>query len=175
MIITTKTHAFFYTEWPSNFCKTKFTWTKFNETHEFFCTEQAFMWAKAKFFNDEAVAKKILLSEAEGNTPMICKQLGREVHNYDDKVWDEVRYQMFLETNLERFHQDKTLQEKLLDPKFEGLAFVEASPYDRIWGIKLGMNTPLEILDDEKNWKGKNLLGKVITECRRVLKRELSL
>ena len=180
MIITTKTHAFFYTEWPSNFCKTKFVWTKFGETHEFFCTEQAFMWAKAKFFDDEETARKILdvgykpLDDGKPlMDPMTCKMLGREVKNYDDKAWDEVRYQMFLEPNLERFRQDKVLQAKLLDPQFEGLTFVEASPFDKIWGCGLGMKTPIDELDNENLWQGRNLLGKVITECRRVIKNEI--
>lgn len=171
MIITTKTHAFFYTEWPSNFCKTKFSWNKFGETHEFFCTEQAFMWAKAKFFGDEETANAIL---SEKSDPMTCKSLGRMVKNYDDKKWDAIRYQMFLEPNLERFRQDKALHDKLMDPKYDGLTFVEASPFDRIWGCGLSMSTKIEDLDNEKKWSGQNLLGKVITECRFIIKNSKS-
>ena len=170
MMKITSTHAFFYTEWPSNFCKTKFTWTKFGETHEFFCTEQAFMWAKAKFFGDEETAKQILDVSSTTQDPMTCKILGRQVKNYDDKKWDAVRYQMFLEPNLERFKQDKVLYSKLMDPKFDGKTFVEASPRDKIWGIGMGMNEPIDELDDENLWLGKNLLGKVITEVRTTLK-----
>ena len=55
MKITDK-HVFFYVEWPSNFKRTKFVWEAFGETHEFFYTEQAFMWAKAMYFNDKATA-----------------------------------------------------------------------------------------------------------------------
>lgn len=171
MTITDK-HVFFYTEWPSNFCKTRFVWTKFGETHEFFCTEQAFMWAKAKFFNDEDIAKQILDVSDSDRDPMVCKKLGRKVKNYDDKKWDAVRYQMFLEPNLERFRQDKVLYAKLMDPKFDGKTFVEASPLDRIWGIGMGTETPIDKLDDESLWSGKNLLGKVITEVRNTLKSE---
>lgn len=69
MKITDK-HIFFYTEWTSNFAKTKFIWEAFGEKHEFFCTEQAFMWAKAMYFNSLAEAKEILKTEAEGNTPI---------------------------------------------------------------------------------------------------------
>jgi hypothetical protein len=171
MILVTDKHAFFYTEWPSNFCKTKFAWTKFGETHEFFCTEQAFMWAKAMYFGDREIAAKIL---AVADNPMLCKNLGRQVRNYDDSAWDKVRYQMFLEPNLERFRQDADLRCKLLDKRFDGLKFVEASPIDRIWGIGLGMDTSIEKLDDESRWRGRNLLGEVITECRRVVKKEFS-
>jgi ribA/ribD-fused uncharacterized protein len=166
MKITDK-HIFFYTEWPSNFAKTKFTWEAFGEKHEFFCTEQAFMWAKAMYFNSPEEAKEILKTEAEGNTPMWCKQCGRWVKNYDDKKWDLVRYSFMYEVNLCKYQQDKRLQEKLIDPKFDGKTFVEASPTDRIWGIGLGENDPN--IDDETNWKGKNLLGKAITAVRKTI------
>ena len=59
------------------------------------------------------------------------------------------------------------LREKLLDPKFDGKTFVEASPYDRIWGVGLAQDDPA--IDDERNWKGRNLLGKAITEVRDIL------
>lgn len=162
MIKLTDKFAFFYTEWPSNFCKTSFEWEAFGEKHRFFCTEQAFMWAKAKFFKDDETAEKILAEEID---PMICKRLGREVKNYDDNAWDEVRYDMMLKPNIEKFRQDEILKKKIIDPKFDGLTFVEASPYDRIWGCGLSMSDP-KILN-EKNWTGRNLLGKVITEVRK--------
>ena len=47
--------------------------------------------------------------------------------------------------------------------------FVEASPYDKIWGVGL-YETDDRILD-EKNWLGENLLGKAITEVRDYFKR----
>lgn len=174
MMTITDSHAFFYTEWPSNFCKTKFVWTAFGETHEFFCTEQAFMWAKAKFFKDEDSAQKILEVSDESRDPMVCKRLGRKVKNYVDSEWDGIRYKYMLEPNVERFRQDETLKSKLLDPKFEGKTFVEASPLDEIWGIRLGMETPLSELDDESKWNGRNLLGQVITDVRRIVKFESS-
>ena len=169
MLKVTDKHVFFYTEWPSNFCKTRFTWEKFGEKHEFFCTEQAFMWAKAKFFKDEDTAAKILAVSSGTRDPLTCKLLGREVKGYDDSSWDTVRYQMMLEPNIERFKQDRNLRSKISDPAFEGKVFVEASPFDGIWGIKLGMETPIEKLDNENLWQGRNLLGKVITEVREAI------
>jgi predicted NAD-dependent protein-ADP-ribosyltransferase YbiA (DUF1768 family) len=47
---------------------------------------------------------------------------------------------------------------------FDAHMFVEASPRDRRWGIGLSVTNPN--IDDPANWRGRNLLGKVITEVR---------
>ena len=171
MKITDK-HVFFYTEWPSNFAKTHFKWRAFREEHDFFCTEQAFMWAKAMYFNSPEEAKEILTPQSEGNTPMWCKQCGRWVKNYDDKKWSLVRYSFMYEVNMCKYTQDKELQKKLLDPKFDGKTFVEASPTDFIWGCGLTQQDPKIV--DEKNWIGKNLLGQVITNVRKIIMHDIS-
>lgn len=159
MIRLTDKHVFFYTEWPSNFYHTKFTWKAFGEEHEFFCTEQAFMWAKAKYFGDNVSAIKIL----EADVPMKCKQLGRLVKGYDDKQWSLVRYSFMHDVNFEKYNQDIKLKTKLLDSAFDGKAFVEASPTDKIWGIGFAQ---IDAPDDETKWLGQNLLGKVLTQVR---------
>ena len=159
MIRLTDKHAFFYTEWPSNFWRTKFTWKAFGEEHEFFCTEQAFMWAKAKYFGDNDSAARIL----EADDPLKCKQLGRLVKGYDDKQWSLVRYSFMRDVNFEKYSQDTKLKEKLLDSAFDGKEFVEASPTDRIWGIGFAQ---VDAPDDESQWLGQNLLGKVLTQVR---------
>ena len=127
------------------------------------------MWAKAKIFGDAEAAEKILAVEDD---PMECKKLGRSVKGYDDREWDKVRYQMMLEANYQRFSQDPVLKKKILSDEYDGKTFAEASPYDGIWGIKLGLGVPVHVLDDEKNWKGQNLLGKALTEVRNRLKDE---
>ena len=41
---------------------------------------------------------------------------------------------------------------------------VEASPYDKIWGI--GLTEDDEKAQDESTWEGENLLGNVLTALR---------
>jgi predicted NAD-dependent protein-ADP-ribosyltransferase YbiA (DUF1768 family) len=69
-----------------------------------------------------------------------------------------------------KYTQNPELNLTILDPQFNGKKFVEASPIDGIWGIKCGEE---EALDDESNWNGLNLLGKVLDEVRRRLLSEL--
>ena len=168
MLDVTDKYIFFYTEWPSNFRRCRFTYTSMftGETREFFCTEQAFMWEKANRFGDTASADKIMQAE----TPMTAKELGRIVKPFNTDEWEKVRYGVMYSVNLEKYRQNEDLREKLLDPKFDGKTFVEASPYDSIWGICLPMGC--DELNDEKNWKGRNLLGKVITDVRGKIREE---
>ena len=162
----TDTHVFFWKGFMSNFTQTRFSWAYGSpEPHEFLCTEQAFMWAKARFFKDEETANEIL---KVGDDPLSCKNWGRAVKNYDDKQWEMVRYDIMKIVNIQKYNCDKEMREKLLDPIFENKLFVEASPFDAIWGIKMGMNDPG--VENSLNWKGRNLLGQIITEVRQIMK-----
>lgn len=157
----TKYHVFFWKDWLSNYQKTRFYPAPDEAPLSYFTsTEQGFMYEKAMFFNDYEIANLILNTD----DPERCRQLGRKVHGYDDKKWNSVRYEIFYRLNLMKYIQDTKLQKKLLDPKFDGKVFVEASPYDKIWGIGIGENVE-NIEELEYKW-GQNLLGKIITNIR---------
>ena len=165
MLDITEKYVFFYTQWLSNFFRANFKYaSRFNgEEHEFFCTEQAFMYEKAVCFGDTATAKKILQS----GTPMDAKELGRQVKPFDTDTWETHRYGVMVAVNKEKYRQNPDLLKRLMDPKFDGKTFVEASPIDGIWGIRMPQGTPG--IDDEANWRGRNLLGKALTEVRNCL------
>ena len=161
----TDNYVFFWKDWLSNYQKAKiYPDPSRNPDMYFTCTEQAFMYEKAKFFGDEETANLIYHS----SNPDECRRLGRKVKNYDDKKWSEVRYEIFYKYNLMKYTQNIMLQKKLLDPKFDGKVFVEASPYDEIWGIGIGEDVD-NIEDLEYKW-GRNLLGKIITNIRNRIK-----
>ena len=83
---------------------------------------------------------------------------------FDKEKWDAACYQAMLDINYAKYSQVEDCKKRLLDPAFDGHTFVEASPRDRKWGIGLSVNNPG--IDDPANWRGRNLLGKVITEVR---------
>lgn len=161
----TDRYVLFYGSFLSNFSRCKFTWEYMGESHEFFCTEQAFMWAKARLFNDPIMSKAIL---AEKDDPLDCKHCGRWVQGYDDAKWAEVRYNIMRDVNFAKYSQYEPFRNRILNPEFDGKTFVEASPSDGIWGIKMSIKEKGVL--DERNWKGQNLLGKAITEVREKLK-----
>lgn len=162
MRVTDK-HVFFWGEWPSNWAPAFFKAEYEGKVYDFYNSEQYFMFVKAKTFGDEEMALRILL---EGKNPKKAKQYGRMVKNYDDKVWDEKRYQVMVDACYYKFKDNEQLKGLLLSKELEGKHFVEASPIDGVWGIKCGET---EALDDESNWRGLNLLGKALDEVREKL------
>lgn len=160
-IKVTDKHVLFWGGWPSNWFKASFTLEDGEgNPMRFATTEQYFMHRKAMMFHDKETADKILAT----NNPRKAKELGRQVRNYNDDLWNEKRYQIMFTANLYKYNQNKELMDALTSDELRDKTFVEASPYDRIWGIGIGMED--DASDDEKMWKGQNLLGKCLTELR---------
>lgn len=124
-----------------------------------FCNnEQFMMYCKAKLFGDEEIAKKIL----ETTNPREHKAMGRKVKGFSEAVWD-AKCELYVQKGCHaKFSQNPHLLQLLLDT--EGTELVEASPYDRIWGVGLAASDP-RILD-KKNWLGQNRLGSVLMRVR---------
>ncbi|KAG4080324.1 hypothetical protein HA402_010816 [Bradysia odoriphaga] len=133
-----------------------------DQGYTFLHCEQWMMFNKAKLFKDEQSAKMIM----ETTEPIQCKQLGRKVKNFDEEIWKRENERIVLAGNRLKFTQNPDLLDKLL--KTEGTTLVEASPRDRLYGIGLSANNPKAL--DRKTWRGKNLLGEILTRLRKELK-----
>ena len=125
---------------------------------EFTSAEQYMMYCKAMLFTDFEAAKKIL---AEHN-PRRVKELGRQVRRFNDDTWYVFRWRFVYAGNKYKFTQCEDLKEKLFSTQRTTL--VEASPYDKIWGIGLKEGDPKT--KQRSTWEGKNLLGEILTELR---------
>lgn len=148
--------TFFFTEASpfSNWYPCRFV----DEDVEYNCTEQHMMRGKALLFGDSGVAAEIMAAAH----PREHKALGRKVKNFDDAAWKRERVRIVTAGNRAKFTQNPELLEALLATK--GTTLVEASPYDKIWGIGLDAKDPRA--NDPTQWKGQNLLGQILTELR---------
>jgi ribA/ribD-fused uncharacterized protein len=124
----------------------------------FNCAEQYMMHGKAVLFGDADVAAEILAAAH----PKQQKALGRKVKNFDDAVWKRERLNIVMAGSRLKYTQNEALKSQLLATA--GTELVEASPYDRIWGIGLSAKDPRA--QDPATWRGQNLLGKILTKLR---------
>lgn len=164
--IITPTHVFFYS---GGTIYSNFYWThnqfQFGLANPYFhCSEAAFMYCKACFFNDLETAEKIKLVKSAFE----AKTLGREVKGYVDSDWATVRL-AYMENVLEaKFGQNPAWKVQLLETGDRIL--VEASPTDKIWGI----GRSVEEAAAGAKWMGTNLLGIALMRTREGLKKRLT-
>lgn len=139
-------------------------WHPANFKIQFNCAEQFMMYTKAMVFGNYDIAIKIL----ESNDPREQKSLGRQVKNFDPELWDKISQNIVFMGNYFKFTQNNNLLVNLLDT--DNQLLVEASPYDKIWGIGIDKDDPK--INDTSNW-GLNLLGRVLTNVRNYIKLKL--
>ena len=129
----------------------------------FNCNEQYFMFYKLlQFDKDNIELKNKILIET---SPKKIKKYGRQVKNFNQQVWDSVKYNIMKNGLILKFSQNEDLKKKLLDTGNSNI--YEASIFDKIWGIGLSEARAKNI--DESKY-GQNLLGKALVEVRTQLK-----
>ena len=131
------------------------------EDNWFHRSKQYIQLKKAEYFNDQQTALKILTAE----TAIECKQLAREIKNFDAASWNQVIEDKCFDGLLEKFHQNRSLN--LVLQKTEPKTIVESS-YDRKWGTGIPLHSP-DALNSEY-WTGDNLLGKMLSIVRDTLR-----
>lgn len=129
----------------------------------FSSTEQYMMYKKALLFQDQESAEKILRTD---NVSEI-KTLGRNVQNFDEKIWIKWREAIVYRGVIEKFLQHPELAEKLEKTGDEIIA--ECAVKDRIWGIGLSMKDENRYCIDK--WRGQNLLGEILMQVRKEIKK----
>lgn len=143
-------------------------WHKSSFVHNgvtYSCAEQYMMHMKALAFDDVEVAALIM----ETNEPRHHKMLGREVRNFDASTWSAICKEVMVDGLVSKFLQNPNCLEALLASGETIL--VEASPYDKIWGIGMLESDPNAT--DQTKWLGQNLLGFVLMEVRDVIRRRV--
>ena len=125
---------------------------------EYVCAEQWMMAEKARLFDDEETLARIL----EDGHPKSQKRLGRSIQGFDNTTWEEHRSAIVEAGSYLKYTQNAELKEALLATG--DLELVEASPYDKIWGIGLAPDDPRA--RSKSNWIGLNLLGQALMVTR---------
>jgi len=134
----------------------------FRDNHFIYtCAEQFMMAKKAILFKDREAHGRIM----DSVDPREQKNLGRKVKNFDLELWKHNRCRIVVKGNLLKFMQNPEHAKILLDtyPKI----LVEASPYDKVWGI--GINEEAARNTHPSEWMGLNLLGQCLMEVRAIL------
>lgn len=158
----TKTHIYFWGSFYSQWAKYDMIDNSLQQ--KFSSCEQYMMYHKAILFKDKESAQKIL----DTNDVKKQKELGRKVKNFNESEWNKHKFDIIVKGNLLKFSQNEEIKAELISSGDKIL--VEASPYDKIYGVGLKWNNDLIL--DERNWKGENLLGKALMQVREILKKE---
>ena len=90
--------------------------------------EQYMMSEKALLFGDLDSYKAIM----NESSPKICKQLGRQVKNFDSSIWNNAFREIIFHGNLGKFQSDIEFIDALLSTG--DAVLIEASPLDDIYG-----------------------------------------
>jgi hypothetical protein len=128
----------------------------------FTTSEKFYMAAKAVLANDVTNFMNIMVSDE----PKTVKMFGRQVASRDPKafesLWDEHKVAVMEVACYLKFSQNKDLKDRLL---LTGSALlVEASPYDKFWGIGTLEKDAKSISPDK--FSGSNHLGHVLMKVR---------
>lgn len=167
-LVSNNNIIYFYGINDINYCFSNFYPSRFTDEKNIYnCSEQFFMKKKQELFDpNNSYLSNCILNESD---PAKIKKFGRSVHNYDETIWNEKRYDCMCEGLYYKFSQNLDLKKILLDTGNSIL--VEASPYDRIWGIGISV----EDAKKGKKWNGQNLLGNALMKVRKVIIDEYSL
>lgn len=120
--------------------------------------EQWMMYAKALLFKDAERARQIILTEDPGTQ----KRLGQQVEGFGQAEWDLWKIEVVYRSNLAKFSQNDGAARQLRNTG--NAMLVEANPRDWIWGIGRAMDDPGG--HAPANWRGLNLLGRILTKVR---------
>lgn len=128
---------------------------------EYHTAEQYMMAQKAILFSDTEIRDKIM----NASHPKQYKDLGRKIRGFDQDIWNDSCCGIVIKGNMAKFSQNEELMAFLLNTNNRVL--VEASPYDRIWGI--GLSADDRKCENPCLWNGSNLLGFCLMEVRDML------
>nr|CAD2189624.1 unnamed protein product [Meloidogyne enterolobii] len=126
----------------------------------YFCVEQFYMRFKALVFGDFKSVEMIMEAKDAG----AIKRIGSKIKDFNHHIWRKLCIIVMVIGNLAKYRQNGNLR-KLLFKTGDSL-LVEASPFDTYWGVGVGLGG----VYNRRNWRGLNVLGRILTRIRDNLK-----
>lgn len=120
--------------------------------------EQYYQVQKAKYFADAKLVCEMLTTRS----PRQCKELGKNVENFNMQEWLNVAEKTMLIGITEKFLQNTSARTFLKSTT--GSILAEATRFDSYWANGLDISDTNN--EDIDNWPGKNLLGKMLMYIR---------
>ena len=141
----------------SNFYPSEFTF----QGIKYHSSEQMIQHLKSTYFDDEETANQILQS----STANECKQLSREISNYNPDGWNQIAKEMCSSGIRAKVAQNETIKNLLLET---GTKTIVESGLDQIWGTGVKLFDP-QCLQPNR-WFGQGILGEILQEVREELR-----
>ena len=151
---------------PDKECLSQFYYAPFivpygGDNYRFATNEQFMMCMKSAVFGSSNYFNRIVNCE----NPALCKRMGRQVPNFDPKIWAMHDKEIVFFANFLKFTQNEKLKTFLLETGNKYLA--EASPFDSKWGIGISEQTAKTM--HPNRYPGSNYLGMQIMAVREAI------
>eukprot|EP01088_Endostelium_zonatum_P021078 TRINITY_DN8094_c0_g1_i1.p1 TRINITY_DN8094_c0_g1~~TRINITY_DN8094_c0_g1_i1.p1 ORF type:complete len:797 (+),score=253.18 TRINITY_DN8094_c0_g1_i1:114-2504(+) len=162
-VMETKEFVFFWYGWPGRHEPCDFADDKFVR---YWSVQQYYLAEKARSVEDYPRVKQIMRSTDEDKLRKVQKEM--KLARKDMSWGEEIDRDIMRRGNEMKFRQNEKLRGRLLATGEKTL--VEASPFDKDWGIGMAANDIR--VEDKKRWKGKNWMGESLMSVREVLRNE---
>ena len=141
----------------SNFHQASFT----VQGVQFSCSEQYLVYRKAQCSTDAQAASGIL----KLHDPAKMKRAGLKL-DVDQKLWNQQKVEHMKTALYAKFTQNEQLKAALLET--HPTTLVECNKHDKFWSS--GVSIFFKNAFDSLSWKGKNVLGELLTDLREDLR-----
>ena len=137
----------------SNFYQVPFNF----QGHSYHSSEQMNQHLKATYFDADDIAEQILST----TTALECKNLARDIPNYNHDSWNSIAKEMCEGGIKAKFMQNTPLQTVLTKT---GTRVIAECCLDQTWGTGIPLHDD-QVLN-QHSWVGQGILGKILEEIR---------
>ena len=125
---------------------------------KYLCLEQYIQYKKARFFEDEETASKIL----QAKSIKAFQSLGSKIKGFNAEKWGKEKYSIMRSGICYKFAKDKDLKKKLARTGAYTLAFCGFQ--DKFWSCGCKETDPA--IYHTSLWSGQNMYGKALMFAR---------